>query len=134
MGLFSFCTLIHRPIWTINESLYYQILCKGFLQSSLDYYPESCTITVLLDGSDCQSIDDIRGQINIVQVKTLDIICGCIPSRSTFAPLKISNLFPYHNRILYLDVDTYLIYDISELFTVPVQTIASVMPENQLIS
>jgi lipopolysaccharide biosynthesis glycosyltransferase len=60
-------------------------------------------------------------------------VAVCIPSRRTFAPLKISKLFPFHNRILYLDFDTYLIYDMSQLFTVPFQTFAGVVLENQLI-
>lgn len=45
---------------------------------------------------------------------------------SVFVRLKTPNLFPYHNRILYLNVDTYLII-------VPFETITVVVPGNQLI-
>jgi len=84
---------MHRVVCAVNESLYYQMLCKGLLQSLLKYRSIPYKITVLLDGDNSQPFDDLRKQIEIVSVKPLDIICGCISSRTTFARLEIPYIF-----------------------------------------
>jgi lipopolysaccharide biosynthesis glycosyltransferase len=124
---------MHRVVCAVNESLYYQILCKGLLQSLLKYRSMPYKITVLLDGENSQPLDDLRKQIEIISVKPLDIICGCVSSRTTFARLEIPYLFPHERRILYLDVDTYIVNNIDELFTIPFKTIAAVVPGKHLM-
>jgi lipopolysaccharide biosynthesis glycosyltransferase len=117
---------MHRVVCAVNESLYYQILCKGLLQSLLKYRSMPYKITVLLDGENSK-------QIEIISVKPLDIICGCVSSRTTFARLEIPYLFPHERRILYLDVDTYIVNNIDELFTIPFKTIAAAVPGKHLM-
>jgi len=124
---------MHRIVCAVNESLYYQMLCKGLLQSLFKYRSIPYKITVLLDGENSQPFDDLREQIEIVFVKPLDIICGCISSRTTFARLEIPYIFPHDKRILYLDVDTYIMNDIQELFTIPFETIGAVVPGKHLM-
>ncbi|CAF1337160.1 unnamed protein product [Rotaria sordida] len=119
---------MHRVVCAVNESLYYQMLCKGLLISLLKYRSIPCKITVLLDGKHSQPLNDLRKYIEIVSIKPLDIICGSVSSRTTFARLEIPYLFPYERRILYLDVDTYIMNNIYELFTIPFETIAAVVP------
>lgn len=123
---------MHRIVCAVNESLYYQMLCKGLIQSLLKYRSIPHKITVLLDGKNCQPFDDLRDKIEVTTVKPLDIICGCVPSRTTFARLEIPYLFPNEKRILYLDVDTYITNDIRELFTIQFDTIAAVVPGKYL--
>ena len=124
---------MHRVVCAVNESLYYQMLCKGLLQSLIKFRSIPYKITVLLDGENCQPLDDLREQIEIVPIKPLDIICGCVASRTTFARFEIPYIFPRESRILYLDVDTYLMNDIHELFTIPFKTIAAVVPGKYLM-
>jgi lipopolysaccharide biosynthesis glycosyltransferase len=124
---------MYRVVCAVNESLYYQMLCKGLLQSLLKYRSMPLKITVLLDSKNPQPFDDLREQIEIIPVKPLDIICGSISSRTTFARLEIPYIFPHEKRILYLDVDTYLMNDIQELFTIPFKTIAAVIPGKYLM-
>lgn len=124
---------MHHVVCAVNESLYYQMLCKGLLQSLIKHRSMPYKITVLLDGEKCQPLADLREKIEIIPVKPLDIICGCISSRTTFGRLEIPYLFPKERRILYLDVDTYLMNDIHELFTIPFQTIAAVIPGQTLM-
>lgn len=124
---------MHHIVCAVNESLYYQMLCKGLLQSLIKYRLIPSKLTVLLDGENCQPLADLHKQIEIIPVKPLDLICGCTPSRTTFARLEIPYLFPIERRILYLDVDTYLMNDIDELFTLPFQTIAAVIPGQTLM-
>ena len=123
---------MHRVVCAVNESLYYQMLCKGLLRSLLKHRSIPSQITVLLDGENCQPLVDLREHVEIVPVKPLDITCGCIPSRTTFARLEIPYIFPDEKRILYLDVDTYAMKNIDELFTVPFQTLAAVIPGKTL--
>ncbi|CAF2589419.1 unnamed protein product [Rotaria sp. Silwood2] len=124
---------MHRVVCAVNESLYYQMLCKGLVMSLLKHRSMPCKITVLLDGKHSQPLNDLRKHIEIVYVKPLDIICGSVSSRTTFARLEIPYIFPYERRILYLDVDTYIINDIHELFTIPFETIAAVVPGTHLM-
>ena len=124
---------MHRVVCAVNESLYYQMLCKGLLRSLLKHRSIPHKIIVLLDGEDSQPFDELRDQIEIVSIKPLDIICGCVPSRTTFARLEIPYLFPEEKRILYLDVDTYIMKDIRELFTIPFETIGAVVPGKELM-
>jgi len=124
---------MNRIVCAVNESLYYQMLCKGLLQSLLKYRSMPCTLTVLLDGENSQPFDDLREHIEIISVKPLDIVCGCVPSRTTFARLEIPYIFPHEKRILYLDVDTYVMSDINELFTIPFETLAAVIPGKTLM-
>ncbi|UJR29113.1 hypothetical protein I4U23_010327 [Adineta vaga] len=124
---------MHRIVCAVNESLYYQILCKGLLQSLLKYCSIPCKLTVLLDGDHIQPLDDLRKYIEIVRVKPLDLICGCVPSRTTFARLEIPYIFSNEKRILYLDVDTYVMNDIKELFTMQFKTLAAVVPGDVLM-
>lgn len=124
--------MIHRIVCAVNESVYYQMLCKGLILSLLKYRPKSCSLTVLLDGMHLNPLEEIRDEVEIRTVKPLDIICGCVPSRTTFARLEIPSLFPDHERILYLDVDTYLLNRIDELFTIPFDTVAAVVPGETL--
>ncbi|CAF3681608.1 unnamed protein product [Rotaria sp. Silwood1] len=124
---------MHRVVCAVNESLYYQMLCKGLLMSLLKYESMPYKITVLLDGKHSEPLDDLRKHIEIISVKPLDIICGSVSSRTTFARLEIPYVFPYERRILYLDVDTYIMNDIHELFTMPFETIAAVVPGTHLM-
>jgi lipopolysaccharide biosynthesis glycosyltransferase len=124
---------MYRIVCAVNESLYYQMLCKGLLQSLLKYRSIPYKITVLLDGENSQPLDDLGEEIEIESVKPLDIICGCVSSRTTFARLEIPYIFPDEKRILYLDVDTYIMNDIHELFTIPFKTIAAVVPGKYLM-
>jgi hypothetical protein len=126
-------TDMYRVVCAVNESLYYQMLCKGLLQSLLKHRSVPHKITVLLDGESSQPFDELRDQIEIVSVKPLDIICGCVSSRTTFARLEIPYIFPEEKRILYLDVDMYIMKDIRELFVIPFQTIGAVVPGNELM-
>lgn len=124
---------MHRVVCAVNESLYYQMLCKGLLQSLLKHRSIPYKITVLLDGENCQPFDDLRKQIEIIPIKPLDIICGCVSSRTTYARLEIPYIFPNEKRILYLDVDTWIMNDIQELFTTSFKTIAAVIPGKDLM-
>ncbi|CAF0914031.1 unnamed protein product [Adineta ricciae] len=119
---------MHRIVCAVNESLYYQMLCKGLLQSLLKYCSVPCKLTVLLDGNYAQPLDDLREKIEIVPVKPLDIVCGCVPSRTTFARLEIPYIFSDEKQILYLDVDMFIMNDIQELFTTSFDTLAAVVP------
>ena len=123
---------MHRVVCAVNESLYYQMLCKGLLRSLLKHRSIPYQITILLDGENCQPLVDLREHIEIIPVKPVDIICGSISSRTTFARLEIPYTFPNERRILYLDVDTYLMNDIDELFIIPFQTLAAVIPGKTL--
>ena len=124
---------MHRIVCAVNESLYYQMLCKGLLQSLLRHGYSPSNLTVLLDGRSSRPLKDISQHIEIVPVDPLDVTCGCVPSRTTFARLEIPYLFPREPRVLYLDVDTYLLRNIDELFTVPFQTVAAVVPGKSLM-
>lgn len=82
---------MYRIVCAVNESLYYQMLCKGLLQSLLKYRSVPCKTTVLLDGKICQPLDDLRDQIEIEPIEPLDIICGCVRyARCSYSP---ANLF-----------------------------------------
>ncbi|CAF4146880.1 unnamed protein product [Rotaria socialis] len=109
------------------------MLCKGLLLSLLKYQSIPWKITTLLDGAHCQPLNDLGQNIEITSVKPLDIICGSVSSRTTFARLEIPYLFPHERRILYLDVDTYTMNSIHELFTIPFKTIAAVVPGTHLM-
>lgn len=124
--------MINRIVCAVNESVYYQMLCKGLILSFLKHRPKSCSLTVLLDGTHSDPLDDVRNEIQIQTVKPLNIVCGCVPSRTTFARLEIPSLFSDHERVLYLDVDTYLMRPIPELFTTPFDTAAAVVPGETL--
>lgn len=124
---------MYRIVCAVNESLYYQMLCKGLLQSLIKHRSIPYKITVLLDGENFQPLNELREQIEIISVKPLDIICGSVSSRTTYARLDIPYLFPHEQRILYLDVDTYIKNDIQELFTIPFKTIAAVVPGKDLM-
>ncbi|CAF2046063.1 unnamed protein product [Rotaria magnacalcarata] len=124
---------MYRIVCAVNESLYYQMLCKGLLLSLLKYQSIPWKITTLLDGTHCQPLNDLRQNIEITSVKPLGIICGSVSSRTTFARLEIPYLFPHERRILYLDVDTYIMNSIHELFTIPFKTIAAVVPGTHLM-
>ena len=124
---------MHRVVCAVNESLYYQMLCKGLVQSLMKYQPNLHRITVLLDGKNAQPLADLQEHLEIVPVQPLDTICGSVPSRTTFARLEIPDLFPDYARILYLDVDTFLMDSIDELFTLPFENLAAVIPGEKLM-
>lgn len=123
---------MHRIVCAVDQSLYYQLLCKGLLRSLLQHQPRPCSLTVLLDGDHCQPLNDLRDRIEIVAVKPLDIVCGCVSSRTTFARLDVPYLFPNDQRVLYLDVDTFATQEVSELFHLPFDTLAAVVPGRTL--
>ena len=124
---------MYRIVCAVNESLYYQMLCKGLLHSLLRHRYSPVKLTVLLDGRSSRPLEDIGQHIEIVPVNPLDLTCGCVPSRTTFARLEIPYLFSRESRVLYLDVDTYVMRNIDELFTVPFQTVAAVVPGTSLM-
>lgn len=124
---------MHRIVCAVNESLYYQMLCKGLIQSILKYQKHSFRLTLLLDGINSQPLHDLRNHLEIIRIQPFDMICGSVPSRTTFARLDIPELFPHVKRILYLDVDTFLMNNIDDLFTVPFKTLAAVVPGQTLM-
>lgn len=126
-------TNMHRVVCAVNESLYYQMLCKGLVQSLMKYQSNLHRITVLLDGKNAQPLADLQKHVEIVPVQPLDAICGSVPSRTTFARLEIPDLFPACSRILYLDVDTFLMDSIDALFTLPFENLAAVIPGGKLM-
>lgn len=63
----------------------------------------------------------------------MDIICGSVSSRTTFARLEIPEIFPNEKEIVYLDVDTFLLNDIDELFNKPFENLAAVVPGRTLM-
>lgn len=124
---------MHRIVGAVNESLYYQMLCKGLLRSLVKYQSQSSRLTLLLDGENAPPLDDLRPHFELIRVKPLDFVCGCVLSRTTFACLEIPELFPNEDRILYLDVDTFLLNNIDDLFSVPFTTLAAVVPGQTLM-
>jgi lipopolysaccharide biosynthesis glycosyltransferase len=124
---------MYRVVCAVNESLYYQMLCKGLVQSLIKYGSNLHRITVLLDGKNAQPLADLQDHLDIVPVQPLDTICGSVPSRTTFARLEIPDLFADHSRILYLDVDTFLMDSIDALFKVPFENLAAVIPGGKLM-
>ena len=125
--------LMHRIVCAVNESLYYQMLCKGLVRSLIKYRSTPCQITVLLDGKNAQPLDDLREHLEIIPVQPFNMVCGSVSSRTTFARLEIPDLFPNQSRILYLDVDTFLVNPIDELFTLPFENLAAVVPGETLM-
>lgn len=123
---------MQRIVCAVNESLYYQLLCKGLLLSIMKHMPGSYSPTILLDGRNQKPFADISKHIEIFPVEPLNITCGSVESRTTYARLEIPYIFPRCKRILYLDVDTYLLNEIHDLFTVPFDTVAAVVPGKEL--
>ncbi len=122
-------------VCAIDNSLYYQMLCKGLIKSLLK---NSCqnkfNIHVLKDCKNHYPLDDLKNKISFHKVKPLNIICGCVKSKTTFAKLEIPNIKQFKNleRILYLDVDTFCLSDITSLEKFKFEKIAMVNPGGSL--
>ncbi|CAF0808690.1 unnamed protein product [Didymodactylos carnosus] len=130
--------MISNIVCAVNDSLYYQMLCKGLVLSLFKYSQLSHpNITILLDGSNVEPLNDLllqQSSLNIQKIQPLNIICGSVESRTTFARLEIPYLTAtkHFDRVLYLDVDTYCMNNIEELFTIEFDTVAMVVPGKDL--